>query len=301
MYIGDNKIGRNDSCYCGSNKKYKDCHLKLELDFYPKESFTVPVTEIEDINFVNYAPEHVQVKRVDVVYSDPLPWDNELSIILKPLINEQWNKNDRWEDLIEKRKNKIYYKLGILKHHTEAFKHLEKLGETEYKKGISGNTTMNKIFENPLLTLNIEAFLFQAKSTLDIFAQLIGHCFKFSITTYKNRGQKLIDTLESSHYDKYRKDANNLIAIIKTNKSWVGKLVDMRNEVTHHSDLTGLSCFMFKKIEPDDTEAIVYYPSLSNGDRVSKYMDSTWSNIVNLICSCLPILVKVVKSRRTSP
>ena len=24
------KIGRNDPCWCGSGKKYKDCHMELE-------------------------------------------------------------------------------------------------------------------------------------------------------------------------------------------------------------------------------------------------------------------------------
>ncbi|MCA9968496.1 MAG: SEC-C domain-containing protein, partial [Anaerolineales bacterium] len=26
------KPGRNDLCYCGSGKKYKQCHLKLDQD-----------------------------------------------------------------------------------------------------------------------------------------------------------------------------------------------------------------------------------------------------------------------------
>ncbi len=138
------------------------------------------------------------------------------------------------------------------------------------------------------------------KSALDIFAQSTGNCFKLSVTSYGNDGQKLVNTLVSPDYDKHRKDLNDLVAIIKTNKPWINKLVDMRDEVTHSSDLTGLSSFMFKKIEPNDTKAIVYYPSLFNGEIVSKYMDSAWSNIVNLIRSCLSILVKVVKSRITS-
>ena len=25
------KIRRNDPCWCGSGKKYKDCHMELEL------------------------------------------------------------------------------------------------------------------------------------------------------------------------------------------------------------------------------------------------------------------------------
>lgn len=157
---------------------------------------------------------------------------------------------------------------------------------------------MNRIQENPLLISAVESFLFQAKSTLDVFAQLIGHTFKFSITTYKDGGQKLIDILSTEHYNKYRKDAEKLISFLKSAKTWVEKLVEMRDEVTHYSDLNGLSCFMFRYIKPGDSKVTVYYPSLSDGERVSTYMDSTWLDITNLISNSLTIFVGIVKERR---
>ena len=45
----------------------------------------------------------------------------------------------------------------------------------------------------------------------------------------------------------------------------------MRDYVTHYSDLPGISYFMFKRVDPKDTQAIVYFPSLSNGERVSRF------------------------------
>jgi hypothetical protein len=30
LIISHNGIGRNDPCYCGSGKKYKACHTKVE-------------------------------------------------------------------------------------------------------------------------------------------------------------------------------------------------------------------------------------------------------------------------------
>jgi hypothetical protein len=221
-----------------------------------------------------------------------------LASILAPLTNESWNKEDIWEKLIDLRKNKLAHKLIVLRHHIENFKQIENLSIKEYSEGIVGNTTMNKIYENYLLISNTESFLFQAKSTLDVFSQLVGHVFKFSITSYGNGGQKLINKLESTDYDKYRHNADTLIATFKKAKSWVDRLVDMRDDVTHFSDLPGLSCFMFKQIKPGDNTAIVYYPSLSDGERVSKYMDFIWYNITDLLNTSLPVLVDVVKSRR---
>lgn len=100
MYIGDSKIGRNDPCYCGSNKKYKHCHGKPEIDFYPKESFLSDILNIQTPNFVNNASEFVEVGRVDATFTAELPWDNEINSVLAPLINETWNVKDIWEKLI---------------------------------------------------------------------------------------------------------------------------------------------------------------------------------------------------------
>ena len=107
-----------------------------------------------------------------------------------------------------------------------------------------------------------------------------------------------MDALAGKDYDKYREDANNIIKSVKKAKAWVDKFVFMRDEVTHSSDLEGLSCFMFRKIEIGNSQGIVYYPSLSDGGRVSKYMDEVWLDITNLISSNLSIIVKVVKMRR---
>jgi hypothetical protein len=60
----------------------------------------------------------------------------------------------------------------------------------------------------------------------------------------------------------------------------------MRNEITHYSDLEGLSCFLIKKSEKKDKVATVYYPAITDSQRVSIYMDRTWNNICSLIEEC---------------
>jgi hypothetical protein len=108
----------------------------------------------------------------------------------------------------------------------------------------------------------------------------------------------LLDILEGPNCIKYKTDIRELTTLIRNAKPRVIKIKAMRDEVTHYSDLTGLSCFMFKQIYSDDTQVVIYYPSLSDGERVSKYMELIWNNIPNLITSCLTILVRIVKSRR---
>jgi hypothetical protein len=63
--------------------------------------------------------------------------------------------------------------------------------ETDYKKRITVNTTMNKIYDDPLLIYNFESFLFQMKSCLDVFSQLLAYSFKLESTTYTKFGDDL--------------------------------------------------------------------------------------------------------------
>jgi hypothetical protein len=64
--------------------------------------------------------------------------------------------------------------------------------ETDYKKRITANTTMNKIYDDPLLIYNFESFLFQMKSCLDGFSQLLAYSFKLESTTYTKFGDDLV-------------------------------------------------------------------------------------------------------------
>ena len=160
---------------------------------------------------------------------------------------------------------------------------MKRKSEEDYKKSLFANTTLNKIFDYPHLIHNTESFLFQSKSCLDVFAQIIAYSFKFEIRTYENYGEKLIKILEKEPSKNYPEYTKNIIETIQKNKPWIKELVEMRNEVTHFSDLDGLSCFLIKKSEENDKIATIYYPAMPDGERVSKYMDKIWTNIQNLI------------------
>lgn len=152
--------------------------------------------------------------------------------------------------------------LRPLQYHSNSFKYFEREIEKDWKTNIVGNISMNKIINNPGLIYNLESFLFQSKSCLDVLAQLIAYSFKFRITSYGDNGNGLIQILKkpSKNNPEY---AKKMIAIIDKNKPWVKELVVMRDEVTHYSDLEGLSCFLIKRSEKKDIVATVYYPVMT--------------------------------------
>ena len=128
------QLGRNDLCYCGSNKKYKDCHLK---PFYPTEYFDATIKEFEDIRFENKASNYISIGRVDVYYKEPHPWDNEISGLLKPLTEVLWNQEGRWQNRIKNRIDKLRHKLDAIQYHAylfRAFEHRTKLEKIYRRK-----------------------------------------------------------------------------------------------------------------------------------------------------------------------
>ena len=85
-------LGRNEFCYCGSGRKYKDCHLN---PFYPTEYFSCEITEFDTIKFENRLPkQYFEVGRVDVNFRRPMPWDNEIIDLLKPFTGVNWKMNE---------------------------------------------------------------------------------------------------------------------------------------------------------------------------------------------------------------
>ena len=274
-------LGRNDPCYCGSGKKYKNCHLK---PFYPTEHFSCKISGFDTIKFENRLPQqYFEVGRVDVYYSSQTPWDSEIAALLKPFIEVDLNKNDRWENRVKKRLEKLHHKLDAIKYHIESFKSYERNVETELRNHVVANTTKNKIYDDPLLIYNFESFLFQSKSCLDVLSQLLAYCFKEKITTFGNHGNDLINLLQKKSKKDNSKEKRSMIDVIQGSRNWVKDLVEMRDEVTHFSDLEGFSCFLIMQSSEIDQYARVYYPSIPSGERVSKYMDRTWNNICCLI------------------
>jgi len=286
--------GRNDPCFCGSNKKYKNCHLKL---FRPTESFNCRISALDTIRFENRIPpgSGIEVGDATVYYGDPHPWDNVITSLLHPFESAGWDEKKRWENRIKKRISKLRYKIEVLRFNIETFKFLERRTINEYQDFIIANHTMSKVYNDQNLISNVESFLFQSKSCLDVFAQIIAYSFKFEISKYQDNGKALLKILNKTS-TQHEQDKNRIFELIETSIPWVKELVEMRDDVTHFSDLEGLSCFLIKKCSETDLTVKVYFPAMPSGVRVSVYMDKIWYNIYSLINECRPILIRVAKN-----
>lgn len=202
--------------------------------------------------------------------------------------NTQQDKSITWNNRI----NKLQHKLESLKYHSNNFKKHEIELENEYKNEYTNVITDFEELD-PIFTYETEAYLFQTKSSLYIFAQIIGLAFRLTgIVTYTEDGKDLIDKIQktSSHRD-FALEKNQLITIIDTNREWISYFVNMRDLVTHFSDLINFQSSVHKASFSEDAE--IYYPNMPDRKRVTQYMDETWTNLVNLIKNVSIILQQI--------
>jgi hypothetical protein len=291
----------NDPCDCGSGLKTKDCHLKPSL---PNEFFTVRVTKPSEDYFEEFVngqwrriPGRVMmnVSCSNQVYEDiiklleplrkvehiePIRLERFATIVHELNLDTNHDATISWNNRI----NKLQHKLSSLKYHMEIYteheKNFQEKCKREYTDSIVELEEVDPVYYN-----ETESFLFQTKSILDILSQIIGIAFKLTgVVTYANDGDDLIDKLgkTASYRDKPIKK-KEMISIIDRNKNWVKDLVNMRDLITHFSDIIGFKSIIHSPTSNDNEFANIYYPSMPNKERVTTFMNHTWTKLVQLI------------------
>ncbi len=147
------------------------------------------------------------------------------------------------------------------------------------------------------LIFELEAFLFQVKSSLDMLAKLINPVIgdgTVRTNTYGDKGDALVKGLEQY---KKRKDANtkaadNLIALIKDDKAaWIARVVAVRDSVAHYKGIRG---YQFEPVRLPDGGVGVHPPRVAGIETV-QFMRLVYSNNIEFHQDfmCLALTLKV--------
>lgn len=123
-------------------------------------------------------------------------------------------------------------------------------------------------------------------------AQIIGITFRFKeCTTYKDDGEILLKQLENNCPAHLKDLGNRFKLAIESNKKWLRDVIDMRDQVTHFSDLEGFLCFIHKAWVGGEY-ARIYYPSMPDGTRVRNYMEETWKRLLEFYQGMVPLITE---------
>jgi DNA-binding ferritin-like protein (Dps family) len=145
------------------------------------------------------------------------------------------------------------------------------------------------------LIFEVEAFLFQVKSSLDMLVKLLNPIIGSGFVrtkTYEKKGESIIKGLEQLKKKKNtrKEEIDQLIELIRSDKdSWIETVVDYRDELNHFK---GLNDFKFIPRQIDYNQIIAERPRFK-GYEVVSFMETIYRNNIefshDFVCVALSI------------
>jgi hypothetical protein len=135
----------------------------------------------------------------------------------------------------------VMHKLTATKYHLENYARFE-VEERAFAEDLYRRGSANRREAFPLI-FELEAFLFQVKSSLDMLAKLLGPIIGYGnvkTNTYGAKGDGLIKGLEAyrKRPSANRRAVDNLMNLITANRdAWIGRVVDWRDTISHYKAL----------------------------------------------------------------
>jgi len=284
------EVGRNDPCPCGSGKKYKKCCMNKnqKFPFLPLESFKVPYSETLEPPDPKFKSKD-GVLFLDGKYMMPqLQLVTVLTDLAKSEIDELHNIAPRNDLIAQYGLNICIHKLYAVRYHSENFAREEQTQIQKFEKECKPHVAVQEQLMTAKLVYELEGFLFQVKSSLDVLATgPLNTLLKLNLKTYAT--DKVIESLEKAKGKTSIQNVNKLKAIIEKNKRWIEELNAMRIQITHISDLKNFCCFIVMPVSGEEL-CTIYYPAMPDGTRATKYMESTWEKLFPMYKSILTLL-----------
>jgi hypothetical protein len=175
----------------------------------------------------------------------------------------------------------VIIKISAMKYHLKTYERHEALCIKQLEAKCSPNSHISlQAYE---LLFELEAFMFQMKSALDLAVKFLEVFFphRFKTKTFGDLGEDLIKGLE-----KFKKDRNakkeivdSIISMIRDDQtSWLKQAITLRTSLSHFKTIAGYN-YQAKRIG-DKWEITV--PKIARLN-VFKYMETTYSNCLEFI------------------
>jgi len=175
----------------------------------------------------------------------------------------------------------VTIKISAMQYHLKNYSQHEALC-IEQMKSKCGTDTYISLQAYELL-FELEAFMFQMKSALDLSVKFLEALFprRFKTKTFGDLGEDLIKGLEKFKKDKNAKVdiVDSIISMIRDDqKTWLKQAITLRTSLNHFKTIAGYN-YQAKRFE-DNWEIIV--PKFA-GLNVFIYMETTYSNCLEFI------------------
>jgi len=291
------RIGRNDPCPCGSGKKYKRCcypdktqewktadsHQSPGFTIRPKET-PEPITHhlTSSDGGKTWKPRpgllaaQIYFKKLENV-------DEEIVKMIKSIFSvvDTLNIENNVKQDITKRISDVDHKLHAVKYHLKNYEKAEVDIVKEFVQNHKPPAGAQMIDEEPRLIYEVEAFLFQVKSCLDVLSWILKPTFAFSYCSFGEKGDDIINRLRNNCPNSFKICAEKIIKLVEdAQDAWIVELITMRDTITHYSRLEGFNCFVEDPYIGGGI-ASIHYPTMPNARRVLEYCQDIWKRLLS--------------------
>jgi hypothetical protein len=305
--------GRNDPCPCGSGKKYKKCcYPDRTRAWRTAGSHDGPALVIKTVK----TPEPITHHSVSsdggrtwrprpgllaarLVGKEIKDVDEAVANAMAPIYKgvDGLNVVDGAKQELRQRLGDVDHKLHAVKYHLGNYERAEEERVAQFGHDYSPPTGVQMTTEEPKLIYEVEAFLFQTKSCLDVLSRALKPVFGFRHCSFGDEGDVLIRQLKNNCPQGLVKHAQRFVKLIEDAQvEWVAELVKMRDEVTHVCRLEGFTCFVKDPYVGGGT-ASIHYPTMPNTRRALEYCRDVWQKLLRFSQAFLTLTLEAATAQ----
>ncbi|MCX6011091.1 MAG: hypothetical protein NT134_02355 [Chloroflexi bacterium] len=231
---------------------------------------------------------------------DPKDVDETISKIMKSVSDDidTLNLPDNAKQELKERINYIDHKLYVVKYHLKNYEQAESDKIQEFIKKHKPPAGIQMMIEEPRLIYEVESFLFQVKSCLDVLSWVLKPVFGFTYCSFGDKGDDVINQLRNNCPAPLTNYAEKIVQLIEdAQDKWVVELIKMRDDVTHYSRLKGFDCFIEEPYTGGGT-ANIHYPTMPNKRRALEYCQDVWKKLLNFCEDFLKLTLEAARISR---
>lgn len=137
----------------------------------------------------------------------------------------------------------------------------------------------------------LEAFLMQGKSCLDVLIKIFKPLFEISLITFSEYGKKVVKSLENNLKNEEKELSRGLIEMLKSDEQWLKKwFKDERDTVSHYRSIISSG---FVNIKDRDGNFVQKSPKTKEGVPFEKIVDMLYHNILSFCEDFIPLSLSI--------
>jgi hypothetical protein len=132
-----------------------------------------------------------------------------------------------------------------------------------------------------------------------VLSRVLEPVFSFGKCLFGEEGDKVINRLKRNCPPSLVPYADNITKLIEdAQDEWVVELINMRDQITHYSNLEGFDCFIQDPYLAGGT-ANIQYPTMPNKRRALEYCQDIWGRLLSFCEDFLKFAVEAEKAKRS--